>query len=78
MNGIRKICTGCKTSKPLSEFYPRSHAPGATYAACKDCKRMRERVDYQQARAAESGTVRKHSIYAEQTRAPEPDWEWLE
>lgn len=34
-----KVCTKCKTKKPITEFSPRADRPGKYRAQCKDCRK---------------------------------------
>lgn len=35
-----KICTGCKTEKPIGDFHRDKRRPNGRMARCKDCKRQ--------------------------------------
>lgn len=41
-----KTCTACHQELPIDQFAPRSGAPGKTISHCRDCKRARQRVTY--------------------------------
>ena len=41
-----KVCTSCKTEKPLSEFPKRSKSKDGYYSWCKECSKARNKESY--------------------------------
>ena len=45
-----KICSKCKTEKPISEFRFRNKSKGTYHSQCKDCEKQRDKIHYQESK----------------------------
>jgi len=54
-----KVCTKCKTEKPIEEFYVRKKEPLRYFSACKECIRGEQRKRWKRSRTRLSRELEK-------------------